>query len=205
MTEEVKKEEQKIEEKKQEVPVAKIAVDIDGVSVEVDTETAKKLIDNRQKAKKDVATLKESLAKAEATAKQEADRAALMKAMKESDIESVKAQISAEYIDKIAKYENKIFKEGAKSALIAAGILAEAADDAVSLALQGAKTELDGDSIKIGGKPLAEFAAEFVKTKPHLVAVKAGEKKTALKTGTPPAPARSTGELLKSGLSKIIK
>jgi hypothetical protein len=195
----------KKEEVKQEVPAAKIAVDIDGVSIEVDTETAKKLIDNRQKVKKDVAALKESLAKAEASAKQEADKAALMKAMKESDIESVKAQISAEYVDKIAKYENKIFKEGAKSALIAAGILAEAADDAVSLALQGAKTELDGDSIKIGGKDLKEFAAEFVKTKPHLVAVKAADKKTPLKTGTPPAPVKSTGELLKSGLSKILK
>lgn len=153
-------------------PEATISVDLEGVSIEVPLETGKKIIEARQKAKKELGTLKEQVAKAEAIAKQESDKAALLKAMKESDVESVKAQVAQEYLDKIAKYENKIFKGELKSLMASQGVLPSALDDAVNLALQGTKVSLEGEEIKLGDKSAKDAVEEFLKARPHLVAIK---------------------------------
>ena len=183
MTEEVKPE-VKVETTP-EIKSNLIGVDIDGVQVQVDVETGKKLIEARQKVKKEVKDLQEKVSRVEASAKQEADRARLIEAMKASDIESVKSQVSAEYLDKISKYENKIFKGEVKSLLATSGVLPEALDDACSLALASAKVSLEGDTIKINDKTAKDYLDEFIKTRPHLVAVKQTEK-AGVKAGKAP-------------------
>ena len=183
MTEEVKPE-VKVETTP-EIKSNLIGVDIDGVQVQVDVETGKKLIEARQKVKKEVKDLQEKVSRVEASAKQEADRARLIEAMKASDIESVKSQVSAEYLDKISKYENKIFKGEVKSLLATSGVLPEALDDACSLALASAKVSLEGDTIKINDKTAKDYLDEFIKTRPHLVAVKQTDK-AGVKAGKAP-------------------
>ena len=183
MTEEVKPE-VKVETTP-EIKSNLIGVDIDGVQVQVDVETGKKLIEARQKVKKEVKDLQEKVSRVEASAKQEADRARLIEAMKASDIESVKSQVSAEYLDKISKYENKIFKGEVKSLLATSGVLPEALDDACSLALASVKVSLEGDTIKINDKTAKDYLDEFIKTRPHLVAVKQTEK-AGVKAGKAP-------------------
>lgn len=168
-------------EEKKEVapePVADtIAIDIDGVSIpNVPIALAKQIIDKRQAAKKELGNLREQVSKAEATAKAEADKHLLLKAMKDSDIESVKSQVAQEYLDKISKYENKIFKGELKSLMASQGVLSSALEDAVNLALQGAKVTLEGDDIKINDKPAKELVEEFIKGRPHLLSVKQIEK-----------------------------
>lgn len=209
MTEEVKK----VEETKQEVTkqpeVSKdtITVDLDGVSIDVPLETGKKLIEARQKNKKDFKELADKVAQAEATAKQEAERASLLKSMKELDIEAVKNQVAQEYTAKIATYENKIFKGEVKSLLATAGVLPSALDDAVNLALQGAKVSLEGDNIKINDKLAKEAVDEFVKGRPHLVAVKATDAKgkVVVKGGKLPEQKPSGPDRLAKGLGSFFK
>lgn len=164
-----------------------VAIDIDGVSIpNVPVALAKQIIEKRQATKKELGNLKEQVARAEASAKAEADKHLLLKAMKDSDIESVKSQVASEYIEKISKYENKIFKGEIKSLLATQGVLPSALDDAVNLALQGAKVTLEGDEIKINDKPAKELVEEFVKGRPHLLAVKALDKGLpSTKTATP--------------------
>jgi len=203
--EEVKTETQPpVVETKVETPQT-IAVDIDGISINVDLDTGKRLIEARQKVKKEVKDLQEKVSKAEASARQEADRAKLIEAMKSSDIDSVRSQISKEYLDKISTYENKIFKGEVKSLLATQGVLAEALEDATSLALQGTKVTLDGDVVKINDKDAKEYLGEWVKTRPHLVSVKATEGKKVVKVTTPKAPDRSGADRLASGIGKFIK
>lgn len=184
-----------------------ITIDLDGVSIDVPVETGKKLIEARQKNKRDFKELSEKVAKAEAAAKSEAEKLALTKAMKENDIESVKAQISSEYIAKIAQYEERIFKGEVKAHLAALGVLAEAIDDGATLALQGTKVTLDGQVVKINDKDSKEYLSEWIKGKSHLVAVKSpeGKGKLLVKGGKPFQEKTNAETNLKSGLGKLFK
>jgi hypothetical protein len=195
------------EVKQPEVPKDTITVDIDGVSLEVPLETGKKIIDARQKAKKEIGSLKEQVAKAEASAAAEAQRNALMKSMRELDVEAVKTQVAEEYTKKIAAYETKIFGSEVKSQLAALGVLPEALSDAATLALQGAKVTLDADTVKINDKDSKEYLTEWIKGKNHLVAVKAQEQKgkIPLRGGKPPEVKTSGKQALTSGLGKLFK
>jgi hypothetical protein len=182
-----------------------ISVDVYGVQVDLPMSKAKELITKRDEKTKGYKELQEKVSKAEAVAKQESDRAALMKAMKESDIDAVKAQVSSEYLDKINKYETKIFRGEVKSLLATSGVLPSALDDAVSLALQGAKVTLEGDEIKINDKVAKDAIEEFVKGRPHLVAVKSSEGKKLVKPGKPPEQKPSGQERLNKGLQSFLK
>lgn len=179
MTEEViKPVEQPVAKEPVAPPATTMDIDIDGVSLpNVPIDIAKKIIEKRQANKKELAELREQKSRSDATAKAESEKAALLQAMKEENIEAVKAQVSKEYLDKISKYENKIFRSEIKSQLAAQGVLPSALDDAVNLAMQSAKVDLDGDTIKLNDKPLNEVVEEFVKSRPHLVAVKANDPK----------------------------
>lgn len=152
-------------EQKTETKVENVIVDIEGYNIEVPIEIGKKLIEVRQKIKE------QKIKRTEEENKKLAEKEALLKAMKDSDIESVKAQVSGEYLDKINKYENKIFKSEIKNLLSSAGVLPEALEDATKLALNGVKVELDGEEIKIDGKNAKESVQEFIKNRPHLLSV----------------------------------
>ena len=207
MTEEVKAPEAKEVVKPPEVSKETITVDLDGVSVEVPLDTGKKLIEARQKNKKDFKELADKVAQAEASAAAEAQRASLLKSMKELDIEAVKTQVSEEYTKKIAMYEHRIFNEGIKAQLATLGVLPDALADATTLALQGAKVTLDGDSIKVNDKDSKEYLAEWVKTKAHLVAVKStdGKTKVTVRGGKPPEQKPSGQDRLVKGLGSFLK
>jgi hypothetical protein len=205
MTEEVKAPEAKEVVKPPEVSKETITVDLDGVSVEVPLDTGKKLIEARQKNKKDFKELADKVAQAEASAAAEAQRASLLKSMKEMDIEAVKTQVAEEYTKKIAQYENKIFHGEVKSQLASLGVLPEALADATTLALQGAKVTLDGEIVKVNDKDAKDYLSEWVKTKSHLVAVKAPEGKKLVKPGKPPEQKPSGAERLAKGLGSFLK
>jgi hypothetical protein len=205
MTEEVKPEVAQPEPKPEATKPDTITVDIDGVSLDVPLETGKKLIEARQKAKKEVKDLIDKVGKSEALAKQEAERSALMKAMREQDVESVRSQVSQEYVGKINAYESKIFKGEVKSLLASNGVLPEALDDACSLALSNAKVALEGEQVTIDGKPAKDFLAEWVKSKQHLVAVKAPVKAAGKHSpAVPPKPQQSGKERMAQGLNKLF-
>jgi hypothetical protein len=181
MSEEVKNETKPTEVQKVETPskAETIDVDVDGVSIpNVPIAIAKQIIEKRQATKKELGSLKEAVARAEAESKSAQERAKLLEAMKAQDVESVKSQIATEYVEKIAKYENKIFKGELKSLMASKGVLPTAIDDAVALAMQGAKVSLEGDEIKINDKLAKDAIEEFIKARPHLVAVKAETKPT---------------------------
>jgi hypothetical protein len=119
----------------------------------------------------------------------------LLKAMQEQDIESVRTQVSQEYVDKINQYENKLFKGEIKSLLATAGVLPTALDDAVNLAMSGVKATLDGEKIKLGDKDAKDAIDEFVKSRPHLVAVQATQQ--GKKVGVTPVAAKGNGDFQK--------
>jgi hypothetical protein len=158
-----------------------INVDLNGKSYNVSLDLGKDLIAFRDELKK----LKNDKAKTEVEIKSEKQKSALLEAMKNSDIESVKSQVAQEYLEKINQYESKIFKGEIKSLLATAGVLPSALDDAVNLAMSGGKVTLEGDTIKLGDKVAKDAIDEFIKTRPHLVAVQANAGK---KLTTPVAP-----------------
>jgi hypothetical protein len=195
-------------------PEKTVEVDIFGVNVALPLSKAKELIAKRDSTKNELTKqttdnteLKARIAKAEVQARQESDRANLLQAMKASDIESVKSQVSQEYLSKIAAYENKIFNGEIKSQLATLGVLPDALQDACTLALQGTKVTLDGDTVKVNDKDSKEFLTEWVKTKAHLVAVKAPEGKTkvTVRGGKPPEQKPSGAERLNKGLQSFLK
>jgi predicted RNA-binding protein Jag len=208
MTEEVKKETTPTEVVKQPEtnPNEVISIDLDGISIpNVPIALAKQIIEKRQAAKKEVAGLKEQVAKVEAESKSAQQKANLLEAMKSQDIEAVKSQVSQEYLSKIAAYENKIFNGEIKSQLATMGVLPEALNDACTLALQGTKVTLDGDVIKVNDKDSKEFLAEWIKTKAHLVSVKSLDKKQGNKVVTPQAPKAIGKDRLNAGLANFLK
>lgn len=173
-------------------PETKITIDFpSGKSYSVDMELGKELVAIRDELKKSKATFKASEAEKQAAIQ----KSTLLEAMKNQDIESVKAQVSQEYVDKINQYESKIFRGEVKSLLATAGVLPTALDDAVNLAMSGVKATLDGDTIKLGDKVAKDAIDEFVKSRPHLVAVQATQQ--GKKVGVTPAVPKVNGDFQK--------
>jgi len=167
-----------------------ITVNIDGVDIpDVPLALAKQLIEKRQAAKKEVTELRNSVAAAEARAKSEGDKAQLLKAMKDSDVDAVRGQVAGEYLEKISNYERKIFSGEVKSLLASEGTLAGALDDATNLALSGAKLSLVDGNVQINDKPASEFVKSFIQSRPHLLSVKASTQSKAM----PKAAVRDSG------------
>jgi hypothetical protein len=194
---EVAPEQPKVEDKET------IAIDIDGVSIpNVPIALAKQIIEKRQATKKELGNLKEQVAKAEAESKSAHQKALLLEAMKSQDIDSVKSQVAQEYLDKISKYENKIFKGELKSIMASQGVLPSALDDAVNLALQGTKVSLEGEEIKLGDKSAKEAIEEFLKARPHLIAVKSPQVKEGTKVTQPKVTSNGEFQKFAQGLFK---
>lgn len=205
---EVASTETKVEQPKtQEVvtPEKTIPVDVYGIQVELPLSKAKELIAKRDTKTKEYNELKGRITQAEAQAKAESERATLLALMKKQDTEAVEAQVSAKYLDKISKFEKKVFDSEIKSQLAKNGVLADALQDAAKLVMTEVNPELDGDDVKLAGKKVDEFVAEWVKTRPHLVSAKAVDGKKLGKPTTPKAPEKSGADRLNSGLSKFIK
>lgn len=186
-----------------------ITIDIDGVSIpDVPVALAKQIIDKRQAAKKEVTGLREQVSRVEAEAKTSKERAQLLEAMKSQDVESVRQQVSQEYISKISTYENKIFKGEVKAILAQQGVLPAALEDACALAMTGVKVALDGDAIKMNDKDAKEYITEWVKTRAHLVAVQAtsaASKKVGVSGATPKAQPLGSKQNIAAGLGKLFK
>lgn len=179
------------ETKQAEAPTT-IKVDLGGKSYEVPVELGKEIIAIRQESKKS----KEAIEAAERKAAGEAEKAKLLELMKAQDIEAVKAEVSKEYISKIKAYENKIFSGEIKSLLAAEGTLPSALDDAATLALKDVSVSLKEDKIFVADKPAADYVKEFIKTRPHLISVKA----EVAKKLTTPGKAPNT-----EGFEKFVK
>lgn len=153
-----------------------IKVDLGGKSYEVPLDLGKEIIAIRQEGKKS----KDAIEAAERKAAAESEKAKLLELMKAQDIEAVKAEVSKDYVAKIRAYESKIFGSEIKSLLATEGTLPSALDDAASLVMKDVSVSLKEDKIMIADKPAAEYVKEFIKTRPHLVSVKAevGKKPT---------------------------
>jgi len=181
----------------------KVTIDIDGVSLEVDVDTGKKIVEKRQAAKKEVATLKEQIARVEADAKSASEKNKLLELMKSQDVEAVKTQVASEYIEKIRAYEGKIFNGEVKATLATLGIVDAALDDATKLAMSDVKVELKDGNVTIADKPAKDFLSEWVKSKPHLVASKQVIAKSPLQGRGTTIQTKKTVDMEKA-LSKLI-
>lgn len=190
--EEVKTETAPVTQVAETKPETKITIDFpSGKSYSVDMELGKELVAIRDELKKSKATFKASEAEKQAAIQ----KSTLLEAMKNQDIEAVKAQVSQEYVDKINQYESKIFRGEVKSLLATAGVLPTALDDAVNLAMSGVKATLEGDKIKLGDKDAKDAVDEFVKSRPHLVAVQATQQ--GKKVGVTPVVPKVNGDFQK--------
>lgn len=201
-----------VEQPKEEVKLSseqpkdakKIAVDLGGgVTVELDIEQGKKYIAYRDSRTKGFKELETKLKSAEEAVKAEATRAQLMEAIKNQNIEQVEEQVSAKYKDTISKFEKKVFEGEIKATLSQLGVISDAISDATKLVLSEAKVELDGDDIKLNGIKVQEYLKEWTSKKPHLVGVKASDKKLPLKPGQPQKD--KIAPSISKGLEKFLK
>lgn len=189
-------------------PEKTIPVDLYGVTVDLPLSKAKELITKRDTKTKEYNELKGKIEVAESKAKQEAERASLLELMKKNSVEEVEAAVSQKYKDTISRFEKKVFAGEIQSNLAKLGVLPEAIGDATKLVMADATPTLEGEEVKLAGKKTEEYLAEWVKTKTHLLSVKAGDggKKKVGKTDiTPPRQEKSRSEALKSGLGSFIK
>lgn len=194
--------------KEQPSDLKKIAVDIaPGVSVELDVETAKKVIQHRDSRTKGFKELEAKLKSAEDAAKNEASRAQLLEAMKAQNLEAVEEQVSSKYKETISKFQAKVFNGEIKSTLSKLGILPDALEDSAKLVMSDAKIELDGDDVKINGVKADEYLATWTKNKAHLMAVKTQDSKGKIVTrgGKPPEQKPNGPDRLAKGLGSFFK
>jgi hypothetical protein len=162
---------------------ATIKVDLNGKSYDVPIELGKEIIAIRQETKKS----RDAIEVAEKKAIAETEKNKLLELMKAQDIDSIKNEISKEYISKIKKYESAIFTSEIKSLLAAEGTLPSAIADAAQLAMSDISISLSNENkVLMADKPADEYIKEWIKSRPHLVAVKKIEAKVGTKPATPP-------------------
>ena len=179
-----------------------IDVDVFGVSVSMPMSKAKELIGRRDNKTKEYNDLKGKIDIAEKTAKQELEKNSLLTAMKAQDIESVKSQISSEYVSKISQLEQKVYGGEVAKTLAELGVLPEAISDAAKLAMTDVAFSIKEDKIMAGEKELKEYITEWTKTRNHLLSVKKQEGKM-IRQATAIKPEKAGS--LSSGISKFMK
>ena len=201
--------ETKPDEVKKEISSDKITIDIEGVSLEVPIDVGKKLIEARQKSKKDFKDLTDKVAQAEGKAAKEAERANLLTLMKSQDADAVEAQVAAKYLDKIKAVENRIVKSALESALLSDDtFMVETKDDAVQL-LQAQFNFKANDTfekvVAADGKEVAEVVKSWLAAKPAFKraggATPTGGKITP---GKGPTIQKNPYESLGKGLEKLL-
>lgn len=195
--------------KEQPVDLKKIAVDIaPGVSIELDVDTARKVIQHRDSRTKGFKELETKLQSAEAQAKNEASRNQLLESMKSQNVEEVERQVGAKYEDTIKNFQKKVFNSEIKGTLAKLGIISDGLDDATKLVMADAKVELTGEEVTLNGIKVEDYLKDWVAKKPHLVSVKqvANTTKKHGVTGTvPPKQHLNNKQNIAAGLGKLFK
>jgi hypothetical protein len=133
-------------------PEKTIPVDIFGETVELPLSKAKAIIAKRDEKTQGYKQLQEKVAKAEAQAKQESERASLMEAMKKSSVEEVQNLASKEYREKLEKIASRTIKKEIETALLNQdNFLKEYKDSAIKLIESEFKFSLDENYEKVVG------------------------------------------------------
>jgi hypothetical protein len=148
----------------------KISVDLaPGVSVELDTETARKVIEHRNAKSSGYKALESRLKEVEGAKKVAEDRAKLIELAKAQDYDALKLEASKEYAQKLEKIQGKIVAKELESALLTQDdFLKESKEDAIKLL----KTEFtfqvneEGDKVVTqDGKEVNEVVKEWLSKK----------------------------------------
>lgn len=191
-------------------PEKTIPVDIYGETIELPLSKAKLIISKRDEKTQGYKQLQEKVAKAEAQAKQEAERASLLEAMKKSSVEEVEAMASAKYVDKLKKIEAKVTAKEIESALLSNDdFIKESLPDAIKLLKSDFEFHVNDDGDKVitkDGKTVDETVKEWLKTKDLFRKAK-GANPTGGKLGggkTPNLIQSNPNEALMKGLGKML-
>lgn len=143
-----------------------------GVEVELPVDQAKKYIERQNARNTEYKQLKEEKEKTEKAAREAQEKAALLEKMKQNDIDGVKQEVSKEYKDSINSLQAKVYGSEIKNQLRALDVVDGSLDDIYTQIKSTASISLEGDIVKIDGKPASDYLAEWVKTRPHFIKVK---------------------------------
>lgn len=168
MADEIKKEEQKPEDKKVE-PTEELSVEIDGIWGKFKVEDAKKLIesrDNKHRLIKEITVAKEKAEKEKEEIKKQSEMKTLAL---EGKIAEITALASKQSDEKLAVIQNRIVTKEIETALLQdESFIKESLPDAIAL-LKGQHTfKLSEDGEKViaeDGKDAGEVAREWLKKK----------------------------------------
>jgi hypothetical protein len=188
----------------------KISVDIaPGVSVELDTETARKVIEHRNKKSEGYKQLESRLKEVEGAKKSAEERAKLIELAKSQDFEALKVEASKEYANKLEKIQSKIVAKELESALLSQDdFLKESKEDAIKLlkAEHTFQVNEEGDKVVTqDGKEVNEVVKEWLSKKEIFRRAK-GATPTGAKTQgkLQVKQERNLNEGLTKGLSKLL-
>jgi hypothetical protein len=190
-------------------PEKTIPVDIYGETIELPLSKAKAIIAKRDEKTQGYKQLQEKVTKAEAQAKQEAERASLLEAMKKSSVEEVEAMASKKYVEKLEKIQNQVVNKELESSLLSNDeFIKESLPDAIKL-LKGDfdfQVNEEGDKVVTkDGKEVKEVVRDWVLKKEIFRRAK-GATSTGAKTQgkTQVKQERNLNEGLAKGLGKLL-
>ncbi len=177
MSDEIKKEVAPTEQQTTEPQLSKeqkspdkISVDLaPGISVELDTETARKVIEHRNAKSKGYKELETRLKEVEASKKSAEDRAKLIELAKSQDYDALKMEASKEYASKLEKIQNQVVSKELETALLSnEDFIKESKEDALKLLRGDFQFQVNDEGDKVvskDGKNATEVVQEWLKTK----------------------------------------
>ena len=144
-----------------------MTVDIHGVSVSVDEETAQKIIEKRQASKEQLRQLETQLEDARRTREDAERRARAAEAAKEGDITKVERELTEQYTQRLDKMHRAVVRSNVEAALRAHPdfIGGEASTkDAVSMLVSSGELQVDEQTltVKSGEKDVNQVVGEFL-------------------------------------------
>ena len=189
----------------------KLSVDIaPGVSIELDIDTAKKVIAARDAKSKGFKELETKVKDMEGQVAKERERAEIMEKLKTGAFEEAEVLASKRANDRLAKWQTRIVDKEVQALLLGNPefIGGEATQDASKLLKADNKLAIDDDgNITANGKPILEIVNEFVSKRDMYRKAKIGVGTGATQTNKlqPPKKALSGDQAMSIGLQKFLK
>lgn len=148
----------------------KISFDIcPGVSVDLDTESARKAIEHRNKKSEGYKQIESRLNEVEKAKKVAEDRAKLIELARTQDFDALKVEASKEYASKLEKIQNQVVSKELESALLSnEDFIKESKEDALKLLRGDFQFQVNDEGDKVvskDGKNATEVVQEWLKTK----------------------------------------